>query len=212
MTNYVNEPLSDGNGTIMFESRTRVVLIGNTQTGKTSIIQRFFRDQFVMTEPTICSTTFTRVITESNHKVVINYCDTAGQEKYRSLGQLYYRDAVAAILVFDITDRKSFDDVEEWVQEYRNLAPSPFVYLVGNKYDLKETAQVSDDEIEEKSKALDVEWIYTSAVDGTGIQELFHEINGEILNLMREKWKTETFSTYQPKELDTTTKNQRCGC
>ena len=191
MSNYDSEIVAEGQGAVFFESRTRVVLIGNTQTGKTSLIQRYFKSQFENTAPTICCMNFTRVLTENSHRVVINYCDTAGQEKYRSISQIYYRDAIAAILVFDITDRKSFDDIESWVTEYRNTAPSPCVFIAANKIDLKDESVVSVEEIDEKSKELNAKYLFTSAYDGTGVEELFAEMHKEILDVMRSKWKIE---------------------
>ena len=211
MSNNQNETVNEGKNSIKFESNTRVVLIGNTQTGKTSLIQRYFKNQFETTQPTICFTNFTRVITEGDHRIIINYCDTAGQERYRALGQLYYRDAIAAILVIDITDRKSFEDIESWITEYRNSSSSPTVVIAANKFDLKEKEKVTEEELEEISKVFNTRYLYTSAFDGTGVTELFTEINNEILDTMRAQWELDNPSLYN-NEITLTPKQSKINC
>lgn len=126
------------------EFTTRVVIIGNTETGKTSLFNRYFNSTFSLnTRSTIGANVYTRLVNDDYMKLFINYYDTAGQERYRSLGQVYYRNSIAAILVFDITERRSFEDIESWVNEYSMYSNNRLIFLAANKWDLQEEATVS---------------------------------------------------------------------
>lgn len=184
-----NSPYDENNPITFIEYPVRVVMIGDTKVGKTSLVLKYFRNSFSDdVQPTIGSSVFTRVYTEDDKKIVINYYDTAGQETYRSLGRLYYRNCICAILVFDVTDRDSFDNLESWVEEFRSHCESKVVYIAANKSDIKDKQVVTLDEAIEKAKQLECECMLTSAADGTGVTELFHTVNSEIIQTMRKKW------------------------
>ena len=99
--------------------------------------------------------------------------DTAGQEEYHALNNVYYRDASAAILVYDITDRDSFDKVQTWVEELRLYLPKDTpIAIAGNKYDLP-NRQIDQDEAEEYANSINGAHFDTSAKTGKGIDDLF---------------------------------------
>lgn len=107
--------------------------------------------------------------------------DTAGQEEYHALNQVYYRDAVAAILVYDITDSDSFDKVQTWVEELRLYLPKDTpIAIAGNKYDLP-NRQIPQDVAEDYAKAINGAHFDTSAKTGKGIDEIFNEITKAVL-------------------------------
>lgn len=118
-------------------------------------------------------------IDDTNVKLFI--WDTAGQEEYHALNQVYYRDAVAAILVYDITDTDSFEKVQTWVQELRLYLPDDTpIAIAGNKYDLS-NRQITQKEAEDYANSINGAHFDTSAKTGKGIEEIFTEITKAVL-------------------------------
>ena len=100
----------------------KVVLVGDSNVGKTSMLQRFAKDTFRNDiEPTVGPQFMSRLVEleDTGATMKLQIWDTAGQEKYRSVTPIYYRDAAAAICVFDVTSRQSLDDAEKWVEDLR---------------------------------------------------------------------------------------------
>ena len=113
-----------------------------------------------------------KTINVDDTKVKLFIWDTAGQEEYHALNQVYYRDAVAAVLVYDITDRDSFDKVQTWVEELRLYLPKDTpIAIAGNKYDLP-NRQIDIDEVEDYAKSINGAHFDTSAKTGKGIDEV----------------------------------------
>ena len=104
----------------------KVVLLGDTNVGKTSILTRISKDQFrTDLQPTIGPHFVSKVfkLPNSTEEIKLQIWDTAGQEKYRSLTPMYYRDACAAICVFDITQKNTLENAESWIKELKSNAP-----------------------------------------------------------------------------------------
>merc|ERR1719408_820598 len=96
----------------------KLVLLGDTRVGKSSTVIRFVKDEFdEYRYPTIGATFLTQSVNLADYVVKFEIWDTAGQEKYRSLAPLYYRGAHAALVVYDITSRESFENAQSWVEE-----------------------------------------------------------------------------------------------
>ena len=159
------------------EITVRVVFIGDTQVGKTSILSYYLKSNSSHHEPTVGVSLVTKLIERDNFNISMNYCDTAGQERYRAIGTLYYKNADVAIVVFDVTNKESFSSIGTWIQSFRDNADKGTVIIVGNKVDLSDDAAVSENEMKEAAAKFDAKWLWTSAVDGTGIEELFGTIN-----------------------------------
>ena len=104
----------------------------------------------------------------------MNYCDTAGQERYRAIGTLYYKNADVAIVVFDVTNKESFSSIGTWIQSFRDNADKGTVIIVGNKVDIYNEAEerVKIDEAEKWAKEHGYRYFSTSAQDGTGVQDV----------------------------------------
>ena len=156
----------------------KVVLVGDTNVGKTSILQRYAKDNFETDSETTISPTFlTRMIDfpVSGVKAKLQIWDTAGQEKYRSVTPIYYRDAAAAICVFDVTNRQSLDDARKWLNDLRQYAPPHLVIrLAGNKCDLYQQEEVSLEEAKHFQEENKIEvFQQTSAKENIGIEDLF---------------------------------------
>ena len=156
---------------------TKVVLLGQSSTGKTSIIMQYVRGLFTQgTNPTIGASFVTKTEEVNGKDVEISIWDTAGQELYRGLTPMYYRNAMAAIVVFDVTNQESFDAVKGWVDEIRENTGDTILAICGNKTDLESERVVSTDQGKELSQNLDALYFETSAATGDGISNLFHQI------------------------------------
>jgi small GTP-binding protein len=108
--------------------------------------------------------------------------DTAGQERFYTIARAYFRNALAVILVFDITDRKSFDCLPRWLRDARAEAdPHCTVILIGNKADLSPTRVVSIDEAEDFARTHDLTYVEASALDGTNIDTAFQRAAQDLL-------------------------------
>ena len=125
----------------------KVVLLGDTSVGKTSIIQRYAKGNFKKDQDATVGATFLSKFVElpqSSTQIKLQIWDTAGQEKYRSVTPIYFRDAAAAICVYDITSKQTLDNAEGWINDLRNYAPSHIIIaLAGNKCDLYANEEVS---------------------------------------------------------------------
>ena len=110
--------------------------------------------------------------------------DTAGQEKYRSLAKMFFKDAAVALIVYDITSKKSFDEIQNyWMNLVKENGPKNVImYIVGNKYDLLEKEAVKEEEAREYAANQNVSFWFTSAKESTGIDELFKEIGLKYLS------------------------------
>jgi Ras-related protein Rab-11A len=114
--------------------------------------------------------------------------DTAGQERYRAITSAYYRGAVGALLVYDISKRATFENVERWLRELRDHAePNIVIMLVGNKSDLRHRRTVPTEEAVTFAQANNLAFIETSALDATGVEEAFRQILTEIYRLISRK-------------------------
>merc|ERR1711964_314460 len=114
--------------------------------------------------------------------------DTAGQERYRAITSAYYRGAVGALLVYDISKRGSFENIVAWLQELRDHADTDIVVLlVGNKSDLQQLRAVTTEEAIELAEKQGLSALETSALDATNVDVAFHRILTDIYNVMSRK-------------------------
>ena len=165
----------------------KVVLIGEANVGKTSIIAQFINNIFDEDYLASVSCQFSRktISFEDNKSITFDIWDTAGQEKYRSLAKIFYKDAKAVILVYDITNKKSFEEMMcYWYKEVLDTNKNNMVYAVAaNKSDLYEQQKVSDEEGEQFAKSINAIFMSTSAKNDSGIQVLFENIGRKILGI-----------------------------
>mmetsp|Transcript_32795 Transcript_32795/g.55298 ORF Transcript_32795/g.55298 Transcript_32795/m.55298 type:complete len:203 (+) Transcript_32795:77-685(+) len=128
----------------------KVVLVGESGVGKTSLTCRFVNNHFKENSPSTIGASFLSKTMSVRGPTKFNIWDTAGQEKYRSLATLYYRGADIAVVVYDITNRETFDQIQDyWIQELKHQCQgegSLQVAVVGNKSDLDDRRQVTFDE------------------------------------------------------------------
>ncbi|XP_069389252.1 ras-related protein Rab-17-like isoform X2 [Paralichthys olivaceus] len=154
--------------------RVKMVLLGSSGVGKSSLALRFGRDEFRSTSPTVGCAYLTRLVHLSDVNLRFEIWDTAGQEKYHSVTPLYYRGAHAAILVYDISKRETFLRAQVWLKELEKqyIPGSTVMWLVGNKGDLAQERQVSVQEGQGLASDRGLYFSETSAMSGYQVSEL----------------------------------------
>ena len=158
----------------MQNSTTRIVMIGDQSVGKTSLVYQMCQDQWKNdTRPTVATAFYTLKGDESQNQHDIQIWDTAGAERYRALNSVYYHNAMGGILVFDLTNKTSFDSLNSWVEEFTNLAQAgALIILVGNKCDLIDEFEIKPEDGEKWAKTHNMRYFSTSAKESTNIIEL----------------------------------------
>jgi small GTP-binding protein len=155
-----------------------IVTVGDYAVGKTCLIKAITRAPFCDQDaPTIGMDPFQTVVYDKDTAIDLVIWDTAGQERFKSLVPVYSRRSDAALVVFDMTNQDSFDGIGEKVESFRRIAETAkLVFLVGTKMDLRDEIQVKKDEAIRWAKSKDLPIFFTSAKDGTGIDELTSEL------------------------------------
>lgn len=154
----------------------KTVIVGNTGVGKSCLLQRYIRDQFIAYHESTIGVDFATKelkipLNNELHTVKFQLWDTAGQERFRSITLSYYRNCCAAIVVCDLTNRESFDSIDYWVENIKQGCGDFLeLIIIGNKFDLAEQA-ISEYELREKAVEHGVKYYITSAktLDTTNI-------------------------------------------
>ena len=184
MTDNENEDNLEDNDN---EESIKVVLIGESGVGKTSIISQFTKGVFnqdIMSTNGATFSTKKKEFKEQQKIISFEIWDTAGQEKYRSLAKMFFKDAAVVLLVYDITSKNSFVEIKNyWMDLVKENGPKQMImYIVGNKYDLSEKEAVNEEKAREYAKSQNIPLWFTSAKDSTGIDGLFEEIGQKYLS------------------------------
>ncbi|KAH3756175.1 Alpha-protein kinase vwkA [Pelomyxa schiedti] len=155
----------------------KMVVVGNTAVGKTCLIMRLATGNFsIKHQPTIGGAYLDKQIEVEGHPVHMKLWDTAGSERFRSMLPMYYRNTQAALIVYDVANTQSFDDVKIWVEELRKYTDEHTVIaIVGNKSDLANRL-ISQEEAANYSKSINAMFAETSAKTSSGVEQLFVEI------------------------------------
>lgn len=154
----------------------KVVLVGDGSVGKSCLLSRFTRNEFNLESQSTIGVEFaSKCITIAGKTIKAQVWDTAGQEKhYRALCAAYYRGAAGAIITYDITSRRSFDNLGVWLQQVKDFTDSKIVtILVGNKCDLSHLRTVPKEEAQKFADKNKIYFIETSALDTTNVEEAF---------------------------------------
>ena len=164
-------------------SQAKVVLLGDPHVGKSSILQRFITESFTDHNfPTLGATFITKILCLNKTSIKLNIWDTAGQERFNSLALTYCRDSDACILVYDITNRETFEGIKRWHSTVKSVVSDHAIFaVVGNKEDKFAKETVSQMEAKYFSNSIGAIFSKTSAKDGAGIKELFVEISQKLV-------------------------------
>uniref|UniRef100_A0A3P8T5E3 Ras-related protein Rab-25 n=1 Tax=Amphiprion percula TaxID=161767 RepID=A0A3P8T5E3_AMPPE len=156
----------------------KVVLIGESGVGKSNLLSRFTKNEFSHDSRTTIGVEFsTRTVQLDNFTIKAQIWDTAGLERYRAITSAYYRGAVGALLVYDISKHLTYESAERWLKElYDHADPHIVVMLVGNKSDLDSLRTVPTDEARDFADKRGLMFMETSALDSTNVEAAFNEV------------------------------------
>jgi len=166
-----------------YDERIRIMLIGNSNVGKTSIAKRYCKNQFNQNYISTVGIDFvTKYIKVGEKTINLQIWDTAGQERYKVIGKNYYNKSDGFIVVYDITNKATFNDISGWISQIKELASHDNKYIiVGNKYDLEEKRKVTKLEGENLSKKYNCQFFEVSAQSGKNIDKCFLYLAQNIL-------------------------------
>lgn len=168
----------------MSQPSFKFILIGESGTGKSSLVSRLINHNFnPCVTQTIGADFYEYNTTIENKPVQLVIWDTAGQERYYTVVKSYYRMSLGILVVFDITNRNSFDSVPRWLRDVRQeAAPNCQVLLVGNKKDLFHERKVSTEEAEHFANDSHIKYIETSALADENVEQAFISLATDIYN------------------------------
>ncbi|CAN6171628.1 unnamed protein product, partial [Urochloa humidicola] len=167
----------------------KVVLIGDSGVGKSNLLSRFTKNSFALDSKSTIGVEFaTRTLQVENKTIKAQIWDTAGQERYRAITSAYYRGAVGALLVYDVTKVMTFENVKRWLKELRDHADSNIVVmLIGNKIDLRHLRSVAVEDAASFAESEGLFFIETSALDATNVEKAFQTVLAEIYRVISKK-------------------------
>ena len=174
-----------------YEYIFKIILIGSSSVGKSSILQRYI--QKVFNESYSCTIGvdfFMKSLDIGDKSIKMQLWDTAGTEKFRSITTGYYRGANAAFIVFDLTSKQSFECLNEWIENYYKFSDpnsEKNVVLIGNKCDLVDRREITQEEIDKFIKDNNIMYYETSAKTGQNIDECFYFIAEKLVKEFENK-------------------------
>ena len=186
----------------------KLLLIGNAYVGKTLIVQKFIDNAFSKsTVSTIGMDLQSKVIEINGKKVKYLLWDTAGEERMKTMTYSYYRGCHVILVVFDVTERKSFQNVTTWVECIDKFAKSNVLrILVGNKTDLEDKRIISKEEGKKLAEENGLKYYEISALTITGLREMFEDIAKEYVQIYEQK----AFKNFQLKKGEAVKKKKFC--
>ena len=165
----------------------KIVLVGDSSVGKTNLFLRYIKNEFdPQTKATIGVEFGTKIIKINNYNIKIQIWDTAGQERYKSITNAYYKGAQGAFLVYDITNKSSFLNIDKWIRDLKNNGDEKIVlFLIGNKNDLNDDRVIDTNEGKNKAKEKKMFFLETSAKNNDNVNNAFDEIINNIFDVYK---------------------------
>ncbi len=154
----------------------KLILLGDSGVGKTNLISRYISNSFDENTRATIGVEFFCKNYRINHKklIKVEIWDTAGQERYKAITSVYYKGAKGAFIVYDITSRKSFENIDKWIGEINEKTSNEVkLIIIGNKTDLKNEREITSEEALVKFEDRDIPIIETSALEDTNVNEAF---------------------------------------
>ena len=197
------------NKTGYFDVKYKIMVLGESKVGKTSLIKRYTKDQFGGVYLTTVGMDFQdKIIEIEDKKVRLQVWDTAGQERFRNVTKSYFQSSHGLLVVYDITDKESFEKINFWMENIKKNAPeNAKLILVGNKCDLANERKVTIEDGENKARNYNIKFFESSAKDGTNVNELFFYLANEIY----QNDKTKEKDNKKTMQLDSKKKEKK-GC
>ena len=168
----------------------KYIIIGDPSVGKSNLLMKFAHNKFTDEYQATIGVEFGAKNIEIDQQIFrIQIWDTAGQENFRSITRAYYKNSVCAMVVYDITNRESFEHVQNWIEDVRNQSPKTvLIILLGNKVDLDDDRKVTYDEGNEFATKNGLLFMETSAKSGVGVEEIFKQSAKEIEQKINENY------------------------
>ena len=178
-----------------FDLIFKIVIIGDSGVGKTNLIGRYLKNEYKEDSKATVGVEFGEKKYEINGlKIKAQIWDTAGQERYRAITSMYYKGAKGGLIVFDLSSKSTFQNVEKWFNEIKKTAdPTINLILIGNKSDLKDKRQISTEEGENKAKEMNVAYLETSALNADNVDKAFDLLIQEITKKMKKEIEEEEY-------------------
>jgi len=193
----------------------KIIVLGESGVGKTSLLIRYVENRFTLnTKSTIGANFLTKRMELDDKVATCQIWDTAGQERFQGLGTAFYRGSDGVVFVFDVTQRKSFEELEQWKkafliqvgQEGNDKFP---MIILANKVDLENQREVSQKEMKDWCAKNNLHWFETSAKEGANVDRAFEEIARLVISNMKpEDMLYDTVDLSQSTEK----KSGDCGC
>ncbi|KAL5245390.1 hypothetical protein ACI65C_012800 [Semiaphis heraclei] len=193
----------------------KIIVVGDMNTGKTSIIERYCDKHFIeYYRPTTGIDLKKKTINFENKSIVLNIWDTAGTEKYQSLIQLYYRGAVGLFIIYDVTNLDSLHNLDTWMRNIDDFAPSNVVrILIGAKCDMESNRKVSTEEGKMVAKHFGIPFFEVSSKNNVNVDDSFLRMVSMIYEMESENTIKKDFVILEDKpivsDIDTPFK---CNC
>ena len=169
----ITSPITEN---IKEDLKLKLVLLGDSGVGKTNLISRYISNSFdENTRATIGVEFFCKNFRINKKRTIkVEIWDTAGQERYKAITSVYYKGAKGAFIVYDITSRKTFENIDKWIGEIKERTTDDVkLIIIGNKTDLNNEREVKSEEALIKYQDMDIPLIETSALEDTNVNEAF---------------------------------------
>ena len=165
-----------------YELLYKIIIIGDTGVGKSNILSRYLKDEFREdSKSTVGVELGTKFLKIKDMGAKLQIWDTAGQERYKSITSSYYKGSHGCFIVYDITNEKTFENVDNWFKQAQKEASKEVsIIIVGNKCDLENERKISKEKGEEKAKTLNCPFFETSAFSKIKIEDIFTEMINNI--------------------------------
>ncbi len=175
--------------------KLKLILIGDSGVGKTSLLSRYMDEEFIPNLPCTINADYKikSIRIDELTSAEITIWDTCGQERYRSMTKQYFKDAHGIILVYDVCDKRSFTDLNIWLEEIKknSIKEDISIILCANKIDLK-FRNTSFEEGSTFAKNNDILYCETSSKDGINIESVFENVTKDIIDKMNRNSKFDT--------------------
>ncbi|CAI0461268.1 unnamed protein product [Linum tenue] len=167
----------------------KLVLIGDSGVGKSNLLSRFTKNEFNLESKSTIGVEFaTKSLTIDGKVIKAQIWDTAGQERYRAITSAYYRGAVGALLVYDVTRHSTFENAARWLKELKeHTDPNIVVMLIGNKSDLRHLVAVQTEDAKAFSERESLYFMETSALTATNVESAFTEVLSQIHRIVSKR-------------------------
>jgi small GTP-binding protein len=164
--------------------KVKIVLLGEAAVGKTSLVYRFVKDTFRESYKSTLGVNLLKkeLDIEGYGETSAQIWDLGGQESFKNLRQLYLEGANGALLIYDVTNTKSFEKLDEWMESFTSLHSDEPILLIGNKIDLENRIKISEKEAKNYAKENGVKLLLTSAKNGENVETAFEELIKTILD------------------------------